>query len=162
MSFIDYFILFGFSPLLGVFRLSRYEMEIRWCLKTGYFKFVQIGTGLICPALIWSKKIGIFIPKLFWPTVKKNCSGDRENFWNSRLKAKNLQNFWDHLYNLFKLWKVRTVSGNIMFFFTYSWRNLEIFLFLYCLIQVCSRLNKHLMVKVNTWSYPPSHLLMRK
>ena len=29
---------------------------------------------------------GILLPKLFWPTVRKNCSSDRENF----------QKFWDH------------------------------------------------------------------
>ena len=29
-------------------------------------------------------------------TVRKNCSSDKKNFWNSRLKGKNLQNFWDH------------------------------------------------------------------
>ena len=39
---------------------------------------------------------GILLPKLFWPTVRKNCSSDREIFWNSRLKAENLQNVWDH------------------------------------------------------------------
>ena len=39
-----------------------------------------------------------------------------KNFWNSRLKAKNLKHFWDHLNNLFKQWKVRTISGNRMLF----------------------------------------------
>ena len=39
-----------------------------------------------------------------------------KNFWNSRLKAENLQNFWDHLNNLFKQWNVRTISGNRMLF----------------------------------------------
>ena len=39
-----------------------------------------------------------------------------KNFWNSRLKAENLQNFWDHLNNLFKQWKVRTIFGNRMLF----------------------------------------------
>ena len=41
---------------------------------------------------------GILLPKLFWPTVRENCSSDREKLqnWNSRLKAENLQNFWDH------------------------------------------------------------------
>ena len=38
---------------------------------------------------------GILLPKLFWPTMRKNCSSDRENFWNSRLKAENFQKFWD-------------------------------------------------------------------
>ena len=35
-----------------------------------------------------------------------------KNFWNSRIKVKNLQNFWDHSNNLFKQWKVRTMFGN--------------------------------------------------
>ena len=28
----------------------------------------------------WVWKNGILLPKLFWPTVRKNCSTDRENF----------------------------------------------------------------------------------
>ena len=49
-----------------------------------------------------------------------------KNFWNSRLKAENLQNFWDHLYNLFKQWKVRTISGNrMLLFLTCSWKFLK-------------------------------------
>ena len=37
-------------------------------------------------------------------------------FWNSRLKAANLQNFWDRYNNFFKRWKVRTIFGNRMLF----------------------------------------------
>ena len=48
-----------------------------------------------CSCMICSNN-GILLQKLFWPTVRKNCSSDRENFWNLRLKAENLQNFWDH------------------------------------------------------------------
>ena len=33
------------------------------------------------------------LPKLFWPTVRKKCSCYQEKLLNSRLKAKNLQNF---------------------------------------------------------------------
>ena len=33
---------------------------------------------------------GILLPKLFWPTVRKNCFLNEKNFWNSRLKADNL------------------------------------------------------------------------
>ena len=36
------------------------------------------------------------------------------DFWNSRLKAENLQKFWDHLNNLFKQWKTRTIFANRM------------------------------------------------
>ena len=53
-----------------------------------------------CSDLLWEKIV---------PVIEKT-------FWNSRLKAENLQNFWDHLNNLFKQWKVRTISGNRMFF----------------------------------------------
>ena len=33
-----------------------------------------------------------------------------QKFWNSRLKAENFQNFWDHWNNLFKQWEVRNPS----------------------------------------------------
>ena len=47
---------------------------------------------------------GILLPKLFGPTMRKNCSSDQEKIWNSSLKAKNLQKFWDKLEQLeFKL-----------------------------------------------------------
>ena len=39
-----------------------------------------------------------------------------KNFWSSRLKAKNLQKIWDHLNNLFKQWKVRTIFAIRMLF----------------------------------------------
>ena len=59
---------------------------------------------------------GIFLPKLFWPTERKNCFSD----WEKRLKFEaefwNLQKFWDHKNNLFKQWKVRTIFGNRMLF----------------------------------------------
>ena len=34
-------------------------------------------------------RIGIFLPKLFWPTVRKKILMIQKNFWNSRLKAEN-------------------------------------------------------------------------
>ena len=38
----------------------------------------------------------ILLPKLFWPTVrKKNVLVIKKNFWNSKLKAKNLQILWE-------------------------------------------------------------------
>ena len=49
---------------------------------------------LLCKRL---QNYGILLAKLFWPTVrKKNVLVIKKNFWNSRLKAENLQNFWDH------------------------------------------------------------------
>ena len=38
-----------------------------------------------------------FVTKIVLAYCEKKCSIVREkNFWNSRLKAENLQNFWDH------------------------------------------------------------------
>ena len=54
------------------------------------------------------KSNGILFPKLFWPTVRKSCSSNREKKMTLRLKAENLQNSWDHQNNLFEQWKVRT------------------------------------------------------
>ena len=54
---------------------------------------------------------GILFPKLFWPTVRKFCSSDREKIWTSRLKAENLQKFWDHYLEEF----IRTVKGQTNF-----------------------------------------------
>ena len=50
---------------------------------------------------------------LLW---EKNVLVIEKHFWNSRLKAENLQKFWDHQNNLFKQWKVRTIFGNRMLF----------------------------------------------
>ena len=57
---------------------------------------------------------GVLLPKLFWHTVRNTIVLVIEkNFWNSRLNAENFWNFWDHLNNLFKQWKVRTIFGNL-------------------------------------------------
>ena len=53
-----------------------------------------------CSDLLWEKVV-LLIEK---------------NFWNSRLKAENLQNFWEHWNNLFKQGKFRTIFGNRMLF----------------------------------------------
>ena len=55
------------------------------------------------------KKICKYLFKFAWYFVskivltfceKKNVPVSEKNFWNSRLKAWNLQNFWDHENNL--------------------------------------------------------------
>ena len=45
---------------------------------------------------IKTTKFGILLPKLIYPTMRKKCSSDREKNRNMRLKAENLQNFWEH------------------------------------------------------------------
>ena len=48
--------------------------------------------------LVLEKNIGILLPKLFWPTVRKNCSSDLKNFANS---ASNFKNFSRSLHQFF-------------------------------------------------------------
>ena len=56
---------------------------------------------------------GILLPKLFWPTVRKNCSTD----WEKVLKFEvEHQEFAKICNNLFKQWKVKTTFGNRMLF----------------------------------------------
>ena len=43
----------------------------------------------------------ILLKKLLWPTVRKIVLVIEKNFWNSRLKAENLQYFLDHYYKGF-------------------------------------------------------------
>ena len=55
---------------------------------------------------------------IIWPTArKKNVLVIEKNFWNSRLKAKNLQNNWDQSNNLFEQIKGRTVFKTESFFY---------------------------------------------
>ena len=40
---------------------------------------------------------GILLPKLFWPTVRKNCSSDRENFLKFEAEGWEFSRFFDCL-----------------------------------------------------------------
>ena len=50
---------------------------------------------------IYISYYGVLLSKLFWRTMRKNCSSDWEFFWNSRLKADYWQTLWGRLCNLF-------------------------------------------------------------
>ena len=39
---------------------------------------------------------GILLPKLFWPTVRKNCSSDREKLLKFEAEGWEFAKFWDH------------------------------------------------------------------
>ena len=104
--------------LLDLILSSHNISVLNGCRKIQFFKqmffclaILKEITGIMvfcyqnCSDLLW-EKIVLVIEK---------------NFWNSRLKAKNLQNLWDHSNNLFKQWKVKTVFETILFS-TYSKR----------------------------------------
>ena len=46
-----------------------------------------------CQYVMYTYINAILLPKLFWPTVRRNCSVIEIFFWNLRLKAKNYKSF---------------------------------------------------------------------
>ena len=60
---------------------------------------------------VWN---GILLPKLFWPTVRKNCSSDRENFLIFEAEG---QEFAKNLRSLEQF--IQTVEGHNSFW----WQN---------------------------------------
>ena len=61
---------------------------------------------------------GVLLPKLFWPTVRKNWSSDREKVLKFETEGREFENFLRSL-DLFVRTvqcKVRTIFGNRMFF----------------------------------------------
>ena len=62
------------------------------CLQIGHIRpFSNFSCMFLNPKYLFQFEFGILLLKLFWPTVRKNCSSDWEKLW--RLKAENLQNF---------------------------------------------------------------------
>ena len=61
----------------------------------------------------WHPKFLLFhlqkcLPKVFWPTARKNCSSDREKLLKCEAEGREFAKF--------KQWKVRTIFGNRMLF----------------------------------------------
>ena len=84
------------------FQIIKHRAHTIW-ITNSHLYIIFSPRGIINPrefskikidALIWCEcdwfvqdaadAIGILLPKLFWPTVRKNCPSDREIFWNSR------------------------------------------------------------------------------
>ena len=74
------------------------QFPFRWIYYCHSSKSTGKETGKthLCALKGWQFKNGILLPKLFCLTVRKIVLVIEKNFWNSRLKAKNLQKFWDH------------------------------------------------------------------
>ena len=49
---------------------------------------------------------GILLPKLFWPTVRKNCSSDRENLLKFKAEGRDFAKFMRS-----QEWFIQTVKG---------------------------------------------------
>ena len=89
----------------------------RICL-IDFWKLKWIFKKIMIVILITPYRNGILLPTKIVLTYceKKIVLVIEKIFWNSRLKAENLQKFWDLWNNLFKQWKVRTIFGNRMLF----------------------------------------------
>ena len=60
-----------------------------------YWKFLQKNRG-IPPCFfggVGEGNNGILLPKLFWPTVRKNCSSDREKFLKFEAEGREFSKF---------------------------------------------------------------------
>ena len=53
---------------------------------------------------------GILLPKLFWPTVRKNCSSDREKLLKSEAEGREFENILRSLEQF-----IQTVKGQSNF-----------------------------------------------
>ena len=95
-----------------IFCACRPMIYLQFLLFVSHIFFADI----LITWLTWSKEMVFCYQNcsdLLW---EKNVLVIEKNLWNSRLKAEKLQIFCNHLSNLFKQWKVRTISGNRMLF----------------------------------------------
>ena len=83
---------YGHSVMSGLFRLRNLQCILNSDSSWMFPKVTKYFQKLI-QKLPWKGKFenGILLPKLFWPTVRKIVLVIEKNFWNSRLKAENLQ-----------------------------------------------------------------------
>ena len=76
----------------------------------------------------------------------------KKNFWNSRLKTKNVQKFWDHKIHLFEQWKVSTIFETqhfFNFFPTFSLKTCKCFVKLNIVRFPCLRSIIHIASKIS-------------
>ena len=59
---------------------------------------------------------GILLPKLFWPTVRKNCSSDREKLLKFEAEGREFSKFLRSLKQFIQTVKGRNNFGNKMLF----------------------------------------------
>ena len=77
---------------------NKTHLYLRFIVKIWQIRLLFIKTCLFI--ISWSKRNGILLPKLLWPTVRTNCSSDQEKTfeirgWRPRIQTvKGLNNFW--------------------------------------------------------------------
>ena len=103
-----------------------HHLNLDWFLHTGtakkitfklgssfYDKQSEFDLALELHTQFFAGHNGILLPKLFWPTVRKNCSSDREKIL--KLEAEGRE-FAKILRSLEQQWKVRTIFVNRILF----------------------------------------------
>ena len=109
-----------------VLEISFLEFKINFCFynltkKTSNWLFIFL--MIVQPYMIWNVFFeifgnGILLPKLFWPTLRKNCSSDRE-------KTFEIRGWRPRIYKNFEItravysnsaWKVRAIYDSRMIF----------------------------------------------
>ena len=78
------------------------------------------GAVVACLPIILSY-IGILLPKLFWPTVRKNCSSDGEKLLKFEAEGREFAKFLRSLEQFIQTVKGQKNLGNNAFL-TCSWR----------------------------------------
>ena len=64
-----------------------------WFAPTKVNHWVAESTFNCCQVHWHRTKNGILLSKLFWPTVRKNCSSDREKLLKFEAEGRELENF---------------------------------------------------------------------
>ena len=67
---------------------------------------LELHIALLNCTMHYGRKNGILLPKLFWPTVRKNCSSDREKLLKFEAEVRELTKFFKSLEQF-----IRTVKG---------------------------------------------------
>ena len=95
------------------------QQELLWllydrgCLKQYPMALGNKKTNIFYGELICS---GILLPKLFWPTVRKHCSSDREKLLKFEAEGWEFAKILRSLEQSIQTVKVRTIFGNRMIF----------------------------------------------
>ena len=59
----------------------------------GTFLKNELALPSMAQCTVLNKNIGILLPKLFWPTVRKNCSSDREKLLKFEAEGREFAKF---------------------------------------------------------------------
>ena len=89
-------------------------------IKGSYVSWEKNYPGHMAWLIFFLRIYGILLAKLFWPTMRKNCSSDWEKLLKFKTEGWEFAIIWRAQEQFVKQWKVRTEC-----FLTCSWRFLR-------------------------------------